>query len=116
MHTLSMEQALSLWTDLEQAYHKTNHYGGDTAEIYISRLMPYSSLVAKGLACNSDPGELVTEETRAALDKANKALYALLEHFATTRGAIILVENRILGPWLCTARYGHRVHVKVSPK
>lgn len=35
-----MTQALSIWSELEQAYYGDNAYGGDTAEIYAYRLQP----------------------------------------------------------------------------
>jgi hypothetical protein len=39
-----------------------------------------------------------------------------LNHFSKKREAVITVEGQPLGPWLITARYVHRVHVKVTPK
>lgn len=38
MHNVSMIQALSVWSELEQAYYGDNGFGGDTAEIYAYRL------------------------------------------------------------------------------
>lgn len=105
LHTLSMEQALSLWSELEQAYFKKNGYGGDTAEIYIYRLMPHTPSIG-------------TFENLAveAYDCANQAMYELLAMFAEDRDAVIMVAGRELGEWLKTARYHHRVHVRVLPR
>jgi hypothetical protein len=114
MHTLSVVQALDLWSDLERAYHSTNSYGGDEAELYLYRLMPYTPTVNK-IELIDKPG-IFGDIVREAYDAANQALYNLLNHFSKKREAVITVEGQPLGPWLITARYVHRVHVKVTPK
>ena len=55
MFHLSMSQALGLWSDLEQAYHGTNSYGGDEAELYLYRLMP-NTPTAKKIELIDKPG------------------------------------------------------------
>ena len=111
---LSVIQALGLWSDLEQAYHATNSYGGDEAELYLYRFMPYAPTANK-IELVDEPG-IFGDIVREAYDAANQTLYNLLDHFSKKRKAIILVEGKPLGPWLVTARFVHRVHVKVTPK
>lgn len=111
LHTLSMEQALSIWSELEQAYYGDNSYGHDTAEIYIHRLLT-------GAPRNPDHMDLtgiVGEMTRESYDNANCALHDLLQMFKVSRSKVkVEIEGRELGEWLKTARFCHRVHVKVS--
>lgn len=104
MTHLSMAQALSLWSELEQALHGTNGYGSDTAEIYIYRLMRRCPTLEAGI-----DSQVAAEEYA----QANASLYDLLAHFAVERDATITVEGRRLGKWLRRARHDHRVHVKV---
>lgn len=49
MHRLSLVQALSLWSDLDDAYYGKSGFGGEVAEIYAYRLMPYAPMVAESL-------------------------------------------------------------------
>lgn len=114
MHTLSMEQALGLWSDLEQAYYKTNGYGGDTAEIYLYRLVNGSPSGSK-VELIEEPG-VIGDCVRETYDKANQALYNLLLYFSEQRGAYIEIDGKALGTWLKEARFCHRVHVKVTPR
>ena len=111
MHTLSLEQALSLWSDLEQAYHKPEKYR--TVEIYMYRLVN-GSPSARRVDLMEDPG-FMGDLVRDVYRKANRALYALLNHFCLTRKATIKVDGRELGPWLAESLLCHRVKVTVEP-
>ena len=107
MHNMSMAQALSNWSDLERAYYDDNSYGGDEAEIYVSRGMPYASTWLK-------EGSGLLEEINAELaEDANRSLYRLFKEFAKKREVEIEVEGRPLGEWMVDPRYRHRWHVKV---
>lgn len=116
MHRLSIVQALSLWSDLEAALYGKNGYGGDTAEIYIYRLLPYvagerHSTVSLEELIRS--GTIIGNGVRDDYANANASLHNLLVHFAATHDVRIEVDGKELGPWLKTALYTHRVHVKV---
>lgn len=117
MHNLSMVQALSIWSDLESAFFGKNGFGGDTAEIYIYRAQRYTPSLS-----GADPANVMAYDfsisannVREAYDNANEALCLLFQHFAETREAYIEVDGRALGDWLKTARYTHRIHVRVTP-
>jgi hypothetical protein len=112
MHSLSMTQALSIWSDLEAAYYGKNGFGGDTAEIYIYRAMPYDPSVAR-IEHASTVDIMDGDGAGSTYDRANESLHALFAHFSKTHEARIEVEGRELGEWLKTARYLHRIHVKV---
>lgn len=112
LHTLSLEQALSLWSDLDDAYYGKNGFGGDTAEIYIYRVL---SGVPRQ-ATEIDVTGLLGDMAREAFDKANHVLHDFLLKFADHRNVRIEVDGRELGPWLKTARYTHRVQVRVLPR
>lgn len=116
MHNLSMVQALSIWSDLEAAFFGKNRYGGNTAEIYLYRALTHCPSLShdKALDLMSNPGSLIGENIRDAYDDANAALHDLFAHFSRIRSAQIEVEGRELGDWLKTARFTHRIHVKVT--
>jgi hypothetical protein len=111
MHNLSMAQALSIWT----AYHGKNAFGGDTAEIYIYKLMPYEPLVASVVGVLHE-SPTAREASAWAYDRANTSLHALLTHFSKTRDARVEVDGHELGEWLKGARFDHRVRVRVVPR
>lgn len=116
MHNLSMVQALSLWSELEAAFFEENRFGGDTAEIYIYRAMAHSPSISRVDVdrAMSDTSSLIGENIREVYDAANVALHDLFVHFAKTRSARIEIEGKELGEWLKTARFTHRIHVKVT--
>lgn len=98
MHNLSMVQALWIWSELEDARHGTNGYGGDTAEIYLYRL---------GLRL------LATDPSPKDIETANTSLYNLLDHFSKENVVRVEVDGRALGEWVKTTGNKHRVHVRV---
>lgn len=115
MQNLGLNQILWLWSELEAAFYGKNGFGGDTAEIYIYRLMGnvpnvFGDERDEALAQLSARGESIRE----AYDRANASLYAVLAHFAETREALIEIDGRELGDWLKTERFTHRVHVRVK--
>lgn len=123
MHNLSMAQALSLWSELEDARRDENGFGGDVAELYVYRFMAHEPSVARG-----KPEEMAIEDSltgemmREAYDRANESMHNLFQHFAKERNCRIEIEvheggewvYRELGKWVKTARFSHRVHVKVT--
>lgn len=110
MHNLSMTQALSIWTDLMDAYHGDR--GFNDCEIYIYRLMPYSPRYAAMRDSSAPMDEMDWEE----VDRACASLLAVLEHFAASRGCSIDVDGRPLGPWVAEMRQTHRTCVSVRRK
>lgn len=113
MHNLSLIQALGIWSDLEQAYFGENHYGSDTAEIYVYRLMPYRPLAHNPLAKETPWG---IEEKKKAVQEANTSLYNLLKYFSHYRNCRIKVEDTNLGKWIIPSENSHRWHVQVIPR
>lgn len=117
MHNLSMMQALSIWEELVEALHDKNGFGGNTAEIYIYRLMPYVPLLT---------GSEISEQSKLdACRQANESLVALIQHFETTHdGTSIQIvlecdEEKPAVDWIFDllrnpkASMGHRVHLRV---
>lgn len=115
LHTLSMDQVLGVWSDLEQAYFGKNGYGGDTAELYLYRFMPFCLATITHPEKMADEESPIGETIRETYDAANCAMHDLLKLFAEKRNVQIEVEGNELGAWLKTARYQHRVHVRVIP-
>ena len=112
LHTITMDQALSVWSDLEQAYYDDSSYDGHTAEIYVYRFMSGAPRPVDQL---NSPG-MFGDMTREVYDIANVAMHDLFSLFCQRRRAQIEVDGVELGEWLKTARFCHRVHVKVTPK
>lgn len=112
--SISMAQALDIWSDLCDAYHGKG-WGGDVAEIYMYRVMAENPAAAGAKYGRYAGGIWVAaRDTQAA--NANAAVFDLLSHFASERDCSISVEGRDLGEWLASAGFDHRVHVKVTPK
>ncbi len=114
--SFSMAQALGVWSDLCDAYHGKNGYGGDTAEIYLYRFMPDCPTVSVGRGMGKPLTGIAADEERRRVKAANGALWALLSHFAEERTCEVRVEGQPLGAWVATAGFDHRVHVTVRPK
>jgi len=114
LHTLTILQVLDIWVDLETALQKKNSYGGDTAEVYLYRLM--GNGLSNDVRSLTSASSTFKKEAEKNFDNANVALHDLLVIFAEKRDAKIEVEDKELGEWLKKARFAHRVHVKVVPK
>src|SRR5512141_430888 len=100
MHRLSLQTILELWSELEQALHGTNGFGGHTAEIYVYRDLP------------NTPGGHQENDILGGLD----ALYGLLMMFSGMRDAAITVDGRRIGKWMIDSRNDHRFHVRVRAR
>jgi hypothetical protein len=127
MHRLSLVQALSLWSDLDDAYYGKSCFGSEVAEIYVHRLMPHSPIAEEFM--NSGPrskGGIIEQEGMRAMREASDTFRNLLAHYAKERHAIVEIEDRVNDAWefvdasayfkSCTEtdRYqSHRFHVRV---
>lgn len=96
---ISMFQALSVWSELEQAYFGQHRYGGDTAEIYLYRLMEHSPLIGNGYT-NSQTREV----RRGASRQSANALCQLCRIFEAERHCTIEInDTRKLEEWASIA-------------
>ena len=106
---ISLIQAVDLWTDLMEARSGDHAYGGDVAEIYVYRAMPFNPMVTGG----DRSGPAAT----AAYAAAGRALHSLLRLFETRTHSTVTMEDgsdvdALLGPIPET----HRIHLRVSPR
>ena len=112
LSNISLDQALGVWSDLEQAYYGDNGYGSDTAEIYAYRLMRY---VPTALHANAQGKRVVDDaDMRGESLKAARALYELLYRFSEQRDCLIRINGEPLGEWLAFQPFDHRCHVRVA--
>ena len=111
MNNVSMNQALSIWSELWQAYYGNNGYGGDTAEIYAYRLMPYSPSF-------NMTGETFQESNDELRINAVNSLVALCNQFAKENDCVIEIDKCQLDKWvgMIGREFDHRCHVKVVRK
>jgi hypothetical protein len=125
MHRLSMVQALSLWSGLEDALNRRANYGGDVAEIYVYKCMVRAPMAEKYLDSASKTGSgMGRSEAIKYIQEANASFHNLLVHFAEERDARIEIEVyeggswtfKELGAWFATWEEGHRWHVRVRPR
>lgn len=122
MNNLSINQALSIWSDLEQCYYNDNKYGSDTAELYAYRFMPNSPGVEIHYLDLPEDNFHYKRSKEAYLEAA-KSLYNILVHFAKVRDCKVLVEygsgfksiEKCEG-WLLDEIFCHRIHVKIVRK
>lgn len=100
---LSMRQVVDVWSDLTDAYYGRNGYGGNTAEVYIYRLLPYGKPHRKDYV------------------EANATLLGILRCFeerypdaAITLYATRNDDGKALGPWLAGCEENHRHHIRIG--
>lgn len=111
---ISIEQALEIYDELHHALDGNNGFGGDVAEIYVFRLMPYSP----SYSMHSE-GKIWDEENRMLEKKAAEDFHSLCHIFVKKHEASIQIDKIDLHEWIEKIRAGeyrffHRVHVKVS--
>lgn len=92
MTSMSIEQALGVWSQLEEAREGKSSYGGDVAEIYAYRMNPHSPRMMN----NSD-------DEFGPRFEAN--LRWIIGEFEKRRGCKVEILD---DTWF------HRVHVKVT--
>lgn len=117
---VSVMDLLSLWSELEQALHGTNGFGGDTAEIYFYRF----GLETVTLYMAPQGSSLHAEETQRVGTANARALYELLALFHEHRcdGHEIYVDatrhhdGKVFGPWILAEQFHHRVHIRIKAR
>jgi hypothetical protein len=108
MDNLSINQALGIWSELEQAYFGQNGFGGDTAEIYAYRLQQYHP----GAVLMKEGTVLGDQARQEQADIAGKSLYNLIRKFRDDRECSIEVDGS--DPEILLRKgLVHRCHVKV---
>lgn len=113
--TVNPLEMMKLWGELVECYHVVNGYGGDTAEIYAYRLMPYSPLIhSVALKDNVTTDERATEINSIAAG----ALVSLCEEFTQQYDCKITIDGETTKKWYSLYRdeFDHRCHVKVVHK
>lgn len=112
MHNLSMAQALSIWSDLEEARLSERVGSGDTTEIYMYRLMACDPMAERG--ARKECGQLGADAHAEQIAQACRSLYALLSYFREVHDRIeIEVNEKRLGDWVCTMANSWRVDVRI---
>lgn len=108
LSTISMIQALDVWTDLVEAGLGRHGYGGDVAEIYLYRLLSHDPLIPHD--------ERREERAVARYREANRALHALCRAFETRTGSRIEFEDgEDVDRLLSDTPETHRVHLRIKP-
>jgi len=117
MHNVSAMQLLEVWVDLERSLFGEHSYGGDQAEIYLSKVMQRSAMVENYVRGASTP--FINEEGEKAFRQARQSLVAIFETFQEMRESRVEIEHkgewREVGQWFVKERYEHRIHVRVVP-
>jgi len=105
---VSTLQALSVWSELEQAYYDNNGYGTDTAEIYAYTLLP--NMPSERLHSASDLLDYYLDEYL----NAGQVLVSLCMLFAEQRQCAVLIDDVPCAEWAAKDfAFQWRVHVKV---
>ena len=113
MINISIQQLITLWVELEDAYNGVNGFGSDTAEIYAYTVQPHSP----GYGYNGGGEDVVATEISRELElNASKSLYEVLMLFKSKRDCIIFIEERKLGKWLLKDHFHHRLYIRVKAK
>jgi hypothetical protein len=111
MHNISMIQALSIYSDLWQAYYNDNSFGSDTAEIYAYRLMPDCPTL------NHD-GDSFKETNDEVKRNAANSLVAILNKFCKDNECTCKIDGWTVNQWhnYIGNNFEHRCHVKIIRK
>jgi len=117
MLNLSTLDLLGLWSDLCDAYHGRNGFGGDTAEIYAYRC-------GRPSPASSSTGPLGRQVKREDAERAAASLVAVCQLFEREHSCEVLLDTgaprtgpddpsswRRAGPWFDA--FDHRVQVRV---
>lgn len=106
--TLSLVQALDIWSELEMCYYDDNAYGGNIAEIYAYRLLP--NMPAQNVIHSPEMDAHYREDYR----NAAQALVDLCNLFMKERVCHVDIEDLAPDKWLALGDvFDHRVHVEV---
>lgn len=90
--TLSLLQALHVWSALEQAYHSNHPFGGDTAEIYAFRLHSHDPRLVEDTS-EISPWTRTAQERQG--ENAATALLEICRLFEAERNCqVLLVDHR----------------------
>jgi len=117
MNNISLNQLLTLWCELEDAYAGRNTHG-DTAEIYPHTIMPYSPAYAScqvGDRIRTPGGFLENMIDDMQRDVAG-SLFHVLTEFQTRRNCEISVDGKVFGDWVRDMRQIHRWHIQIKRK
>lgn len=109
--SMSVAQALGVWTELARAYYGEAHYGGDVAEIYAYTLLPNMPSAIGGRPVSPS----TVERHRGLYRSAARALAELCVAFEAKWECQVAIDGSSPGDWAATlgASFAHRVHVKV---
>ena len=112
---MSMAQALAIWTELERAYFDKNGFGGNKAELYAYRFVPYCPAAANQAIRASN---LAHAAVREQAQLAWKGLVSILGHFGETHEDVkIFVNDKPFDDFKqCSDKkeFHHRVHVRIE--
>jgi len=111
--SISTLELLKLYSELIEAYHSINTYGGDEAEIYAYRLLPHSPFLNKDMT-----GPIALEEKSKLYKQAAHALHDLCYMFKKQYDCKIRIDNIHYDLWIKKIgnNFQHRVHVKILHK
>jgi hypothetical protein len=104
---VSLDQLLGIWTELVEAMHGVNGYGGDTAEIYAYRLLRFDPRILH------EPW--VKQMRREQAIEARVSVYLILKRFESQFDRRCEVDGH-KSAWEWFQRvdlFDHRIHVKV---
>lgn len=102
-------QIMGLWENLLSAEYGRNGYGGDTAEIYISRFMTHSSTVTLDRMRGGD----LSEGSRHDYREGCRTLHALCRLYEERRKVVIEMLEGPLDDLIGDRVFDHRVHLRV---
>lgn len=114
MHNASIDQITNIWSELEECYYDDNGYGGDTAEIYLSRIQSSNTSYITFKGDYNSP--LFGEDFRKYDVDGMKTLFSIFQTFEEKKEVKIEVEefkNYKKFKFNSSSPIYHRIHVKV---
>lgn len=110
--TVSLLALVGVWGELVEAYHGVNRYGGNTAEIYAYRLMPYSPTAHTHGS---------KRHMNVVASQAAHALCAIVDEFCMQYECHAKIDALPIEEWCLRVIHGahvfdHRCHVRIAKK
>lgn len=110
IESLSLVQAIGIWSDLLEAYYGVNGYGGNVAEIYAYRLQEYNPTAHSEVFTNLRE-EAASELAVASARRLQGLIGLFCERYDDAR---ISIDGTTWRHW--HSPLAHRCHVKVTRK
>lgn len=110
IHFMPLGEIIAVWTELVEAYHGVNHFGGNVAELYAYRFHGFSPTAHYHR--DTETGKEAVTDLNAS---AKQAMHSLLLAFRKAFPCRIRIDGVTLNEWRSSGHpFDHRAHVEIN--